>query len=296
MQPKVTILTTTYNRAELLRDAYRSLKAQTCQEFQWLVIDDGSPDHTAEVMAELQADSHEFELNYYRKKNGGKHTAWNFSHPYIKGDWVGFLDDDDQLTPDAVETILQYADKYGKNSRIWCLTFQRKYLTTGQVICDWEGSKEIISNHIAFRINGGVAGDCMDVVRRDVFQSYTYPTFGNERFMFGESPLWMTVGWNYDTVYIKYPIYMSEYLEGGQTTSGRAMRLKNPLGGMYASSLYLRKGVRLSVRAKHAILYDCYAIASGHLGQSLGKSPQKGLCGLMLPFGAFFYLKWSRGK
>ena len=294
MNPKVTMLTTTYNRAELLRTCYQSLKAQTCQEFQWLVIDDGSTDHTAEVMAELQADSHEFELHYYRKENGGKHTAWNFSHPYIRGEWVGFLDDDDQLTPDAVETIFQYLDQYGGDGRIWCLTFQRKYISTGKVVCDWEGPQEILSDHIAFRINGGMAGDCLDVVRSALFREFTIPTFENERFL-GEAPLWMHYGWQYKTVYIKRAIYMAEYLEGGLTRGGRAMRLKNPLGGMYSSSLYLRKGVRLSVRAKHAILYDCYALAAGQRGAALSAAPQKWLCRVMLPFGAFFYWKWSRG-
>lgn len=295
MRPKVTILTTTYNRAELLRTCYQSLKAQTCQDFQWLVIDDGSPDHTAEVMAELQADSHEFELSYYRKENGGKHTAWNFSHPYIQGEWVGFLDDDDQLTPDAVETIYSYIDRYGNDEKIWCLTFQRKYINTGKVVCDWEGPKEILSDHITFRINDGMAGDCLDIVRSRLFQEFTIPTFEKERFL-GEAPLWMHYGFHYKTVYIKQAIYMSEYLEGGLTQGGRALRLNNPLGSMYSSSLYLHKGIRLPVRAKHAILYDCYAIASGQLGKALRAAPQKWLCGLMVPFGAFFYLKWSRGK
>lgn len=296
IQPQVTVLTTTYNRANLLQKCYQSLRKQSSKNFEWLIIDDGSTDHTTETVGEFQSHEREFEIHYYKKQNGGKHTAWNFSHPYIQGEVVCFLDDDDELTEDAVETILTYWDKYSENERIWCMSFQKKCEgMKGRLLCDWPGDRETVSNHILFRVNRGLGGDCAEVVRSNVFKKFTFPTFENERFL-GEGFLWVNAARQYDTVYIKRVIYLCEYLPGGLTKSGRAMRMKNPYGGMCSSNMYLEHGIALHVQVKHAILYDCYAIASGKPVRALQKSNRKWLCLLMTPFGAFFYMKWSRNR
>ena len=78
MGPTLTILTTTYNRASLLQQCYESLSRQICKDFEWLVVDDGSSDRTEEVI-----ENPSFIIRYVKKQNGGKHTALNYSHPYI---------------------------------------------------------------------------------------------------------------------------------------------------------------------------------------------------------------------
>ena len=45
-QEKITVFTPTYNRAYILENLYRSLQRQTCTDFEWLVVDDGSSDNT----------------------------------------------------------------------------------------------------------------------------------------------------------------------------------------------------------------------------------------------------------
>ena len=69
------------------------------------VIDDGSTDDTEAYMEALKQQNLPFEWEYHKKEIGGKHTALNAAHPYIKGDVVLILDSDDYLTPDAVETV-----------------------------------------------------------------------------------------------------------------------------------------------------------------------------------------------
>ena len=99
----ITVFTPTYNRAYILPKLYESLKKQTCMNFEWLIIDDGSTDDTSEVVKTFKTDK--FPILYYYKKNGGKHTAMNYSHPYINGDLLFIVDSDDVLTNDAIETI-----------------------------------------------------------------------------------------------------------------------------------------------------------------------------------------------
>lgn len=53
----ITVFTPAYNRAHTLRRAFNSLKAQTCKDFEWLIIDDGSTDRTSELVERLQKEA-----------------------------------------------------------------------------------------------------------------------------------------------------------------------------------------------------------------------------------------------
>ena len=81
MMKTVTIITPTYNRAELLKKLYQSLEQQNNKDFEWLIVDDGSTDRTKEAVEEI-TDNATFHINYIWKENGGKHTAMNFSHNF----------------------------------------------------------------------------------------------------------------------------------------------------------------------------------------------------------------------
>ena len=49
--PLITVFTPTYNRAHLLTRLHESLKAQTCQDFEWIIVDDGSTDDTEDIVS-----------------------------------------------------------------------------------------------------------------------------------------------------------------------------------------------------------------------------------------------------
>ena len=76
------IVTPTYNRAKELCILYKTLKSQTCLDFKWLVVDDGSTDETPLLIAKFQEDSC-FAIDYLKKDNGGKHTAYNLALDYM---------------------------------------------------------------------------------------------------------------------------------------------------------------------------------------------------------------------
>ncbi|MCS3170445.1 glycosyltransferase family 2 protein [Bacteroides fragilis] len=64
---KITVFTSTYNRAYILPKLYESLKLQTCKDFEWLVVDDGSEDETSELFDKwLEEDV--IEIAYFKKK------------------------------------------------------------------------------------------------------------------------------------------------------------------------------------------------------------------------------------
>ena len=106
---KLTIFTPTYNRKELLKRAYESLRAQTCKDFCWLIVDDGSTDDTASAVEEWGREGI-IPIEYLYFENGGKMRAHNRGVENCRTEWFLCLDSDDRLVPDAVEEILRCTD------------------------------------------------------------------------------------------------------------------------------------------------------------------------------------------
>lgn len=127
----LTIFTPAYNRAHTLVRTYQSLCRQTCGDFYWLIIDDGSTDSTRQWVESLGEKSladvkkfdwmglpldcddpdsfyielPKFTLTYVRKPNGGLYTAYNVAYALIRTELCVCVDSDDFMPDDAVEKI-----------------------------------------------------------------------------------------------------------------------------------------------------------------------------------------------
>lgn len=106
----LTIFTPTYNRAHTLVRTYESLCRQTCRDFEWLVIDDGSTDGTKALVKSWQNVSKikecGFVIHYIFKENGGLYTGYNTAYANIETELSLCIDSDDYFTDDAVEKII----------------------------------------------------------------------------------------------------------------------------------------------------------------------------------------------
>lgn len=101
----LTVFTPTYNRAHTLRRVYDSLCAQTCDDFCWLVVDDGSTDGTRQLVERLIAEQR-LPIQYIYKENGGLYTGYNVAYATIKTELCVCIDSDDAMPPRAVELIV----------------------------------------------------------------------------------------------------------------------------------------------------------------------------------------------
>ncbi len=97
--PKVSVIIPTYNRAVLLPRAVGSVLAQTYADFELLVVDDCSTDGTPAVIAGF-ADPRVHPLRH--DTNRGQSAAVNTGLANARGEFVAFLDDDDEFTPDSL--------------------------------------------------------------------------------------------------------------------------------------------------------------------------------------------------
>lgn len=112
---RLTVFTPTYNRAELLQVAFDALKRQTCKDFIWMVIDDGSTDDTRNVVSQWQNEDCGFCVEYYYKDNGGLQTAYVEAIKHIKTELCMCVDSDDFLMDDAVERLIKFWIENGSN-------------------------------------------------------------------------------------------------------------------------------------------------------------------------------------
>ncbi len=95
----VSIIIPVYNRSSLLKRALDSLYNQTVAEYEIIVVDDGSTDNTAEMLRLFFP-----EINYIYQSNQGVSAARNKGLEHAKGDWLAFLDSDDEWLPGKLET------------------------------------------------------------------------------------------------------------------------------------------------------------------------------------------------
>ena len=101
---RLTIFTPTYNRAHTIERTYHSLCRQSCKEFDWLIIDDGSTDNTASIVKAWVAEN-KIPIRYVYKENGGLYTGYNVAYSLIESELCVCVDSDDYMPDDAVEKI-----------------------------------------------------------------------------------------------------------------------------------------------------------------------------------------------
>jgi glycosyltransferase involved in cell wall biosynthesis len=97
-----SIIIPTYNRAEIVKTAIQSVKAQTYPEWELIVVDDGGSDKTKEVVEAFS----DRRIKYFWKENGERGAARNFGVQKARGDYITFLDSDDKFLPNHLEDAL----------------------------------------------------------------------------------------------------------------------------------------------------------------------------------------------
>lgn len=98
----VSVIIPCYNQAHFMGDAIESVLAQTWPQREIIVVDDGSRDDPAAVVARYAG------VRLLRQSNQGVSAARNHSLRESRGEFLVFLDADDRLTPQALETHLQH--------------------------------------------------------------------------------------------------------------------------------------------------------------------------------------------
>lgn len=287
-QPLLSVITPTYNRASLLNNCFESLRSQTDQDFEWIIVDDGSTDDTELV---VQSFSAAFPICSVKKENGGKHTALNASHEYVHGKYVLILDSDDRLVSSAVEQIRAGWKRFEADRSVGIVTFL-KGISLDKPTCT-APDEGVPVDIMRYKRRCIYSSDCCEVIRAELFLQYPFPVFQNETFL-SEGALWNRVSFTHKCVYINQVIYLCEYHADGLTRAGRRLRIANPLGGMYTAKLNMDRKNYFSRRIKNGLLYTCYGLFAGETAANMvSQCDDKILVCVCLPFGWILKCYWQ---
>lgn len=200
----LTVFTPSWNRAHTLPRLYRSLCAQTCRDFEWLVIDDGSTDGTQALVRGWQEEGR-LAIRYIRKENGGLYTGYNTAYANIESELNVCIDSDDCLPENAVERILETWKEKGSARYAGLIGLDCDYATGEPIDGRFpDGMQEcFLSDLYSRRIH---RGDTKQVMRTDLMKQVAPMTgFPGEK--------------NFNPVYLllqvcdKYPLLvLNEYL------------------------------------------------------------------------------------
>ena len=289
--PVLTVFTPTYNRSHTLPRTYESLRNQSCKDFVWLIVDDGSKDHTGELVHAWQEQDNGFEIRYIYKENGGMHTAHNTAYEHIDTELNTCIDSDDCLAPGAVEKIL------GK----WEQVRDRGYAGIIALDSDMDGNiigqgfpEEMTETTLVGYYAAGGSGDKKLIYRTDVINSYPpYPVFEGERYV-ALAYKYRLIDQDHKLAVLNEVVCNVDYQPDGHSTAMFREYVRSPKG-----FAFWRKTCMQYPESPKRLMVDCihYVAESIIAGEKhfIRKSPRKGLTVAALPVG-WVLSKYIRSK
>lgn len=250
----ITVFTPTYNRADLLPRLYESLQEQTTNNFEWLIVDDGSTDYTKKVIeAIIEKNKDKFPIRYFYKQNGGKHTAINRGVQEAKGELILIADSDDSLPCNSLflinEEYLKIKDDHSIGGICGLMAHH-----DGRIIGSRNITKVESLSSIEMRYKYGFKGDLCEVFKTRILQMFPFPEIKNERFC-PEDLVLNRIAKKFKLLFINDVIYLRDYLEGGLTSKIVKIRMQSPIASMMCYAEILQNNIPYIYKLKAAINY-----------------------------------------
>jgi len=220
------VFTPTFNRAYTLLGCYESLCAQTCGDFGWVVVDDGSTDGTKELVMTWQRER-KLKIQYLYQENYGKHVAFNLGASVADGELFLCLDSDDILRRDAIENITSFWNEYGTRNSAGVVAC--KAYTDGTLV--GTPLPQGISMSTVYELYHlfGVQGDKAMIFRTDLLKHTKFPKVEGEKFI-TEAYLYDLIDSDYRWLLFNEVLMQITYLPDGYTRCGRQLLVNNPRG------------------------------------------------------------------
>ena len=218
-EPLFSIITATYNRAHLLPRAVNSVLNQTYQNFELIIVDDGSTDNTENVCRSFS----DHRIRYHKQTpNRGVLAARNKAFDLATGDYVAILDDDDELVPEALETALTEFRRLSSED-IKILWFNN---------IDFERQRQsgrgftVTEDHLRYEdlLCDRVGGDFWQVVKRDIIADEDR---FDERLWCGETLLWLRLYRKCRAYYVPKVLLICHREHGAERISNLQTMLKH---------------------------------------------------------------------
>lgn len=243
---RFTVLTATYNRACTIEGVYRSLCAQTFHDFEWVIVDDGSTDGTAELVSSWKPF---FPIRYTWKPNEGKHTAVNMGVAQAAGEFIAILDSDDSCVPRTLERFDYHWRQIANPenfANLVCLC-SRDGEIHGSPFPNDCGDAFTVRENLAL-----AAAERWGIVRTNVLRMFPYPVFKNERNI-QAGIVWSRIHKRYATRYFNEALRIYTHTPGSLCNMGRDLRFSNPKGAVLYNAELALSDAPAKIRLKSAL-------------------------------------------
>jgi len=283
----LTIFTPTYNRAYLLDRLYKSLCGQSCTDFIWMIIDDGSDDNTREIVQNWKQDNI-IQIEYHYKTNGGMHTAHNLALELIVTELNMCIDSDDYIPNGAIAKLLEFwqINKNDKYAGILGLdAFENGNIVSGKMFPNNIKS----GKYYLLKKLYGLEGDVKFVYRTEIIKKYPhYPVFEGERL----TPLgykYRIIDQDYDMLFFNEVICIVEYMIDGSSNTIYKQYFRSPKG--FRHSRYYT--IKYAANFQEKIIQTAHLIKESIIAKEYNifkNNPAKFLSLIVSPVGLVLYL------
>lgn len=288
--PTLTIFTPTYNRAATLHLCYESLCRQTCRDFTWLIIDDGSTDGTRELVDGWKKEER-VPITYHYQGNQGMHGAHNAAYRLIETELNTCIDSDDYMPDDAVEKIVMFWQQHGSSEVAGIIALDTDF--NGQII----GTKfpnGIERTTLGGFYNHGGRGDKKLIYRTEVICNYPeYPLFKGEKYV-SLAYKYELIDQDYELLVMNEPVCRVNYQPDGSTMNMFRQYIRNPRGFAFIR----RQSMVLAPTARRRFIEAVHYVASSIMLRNrrfIQESPRPRLVTCAIPLGILWYafIRWK---
>lgn len=165
---KLSVIVPVYNVEKYLKTCLDSLLAQSYKDFEVLIVNDGSTDHSQDIIDTYTSKHPHFQC--LNKSNGGLSDARNFAIEYVKGEYIAFIDSDDYIEPNMFKSMMELAE----NNRCDCVICDMKYIYDDgrEVIAKGSEFEPIAKSLNLLQINNSA---CNKIYRKELFNELRFP-------------------------------------------------------------------------------------------------------------------------
>ena len=258
---KLSILTATYNRADLLKRLYESIKNNLYSklDIEWLIMDDGSSDNTEEVVKNFKESNIEhLEIKFYKQKNQGKMQAINNLMEYVTGELVMDCDSDDYFVDKAFEHIYSKKDILLNDDSLYGILFLKN--ENANTISGKEFKNENVKTTMFdLYFKEGITGEKIIVFKTRIRKKYKHELVDNEKFI-TEARMYHKMDSSYGVKCFNIVIVEGEYLENGYTSNISKTFTESPKGYFEYFEEILNKNMKGVIFAKRVYAIKHYIL------------------------------------
>jgi glycosyltransferase involved in cell wall biosynthesis len=289
--PKFTVFTATFDRAELISRTYESLRSQTLDDFEWLIVDDGSTDGTDALVRRWQVEA-AFPIRYVFQSNQGKHRAYNRALQLASGELFTVLDSDDKIVSQALERLHFHWASIPESARlrysgVTCLCMDQNSRIVGRRF----PADVVDCPHWQADAKYGAIGEKWGCHQTSILRRFPFPEIPGER-LCPDALVWNRISRTYLVRHVNEALRVYFRHSRGLTANWTQGLIKSPKNARQFYRECLELDLPVLWKAKRALQYVRYSLHAGATASRIfAESASPGLTAtLALPGYASFAL------